>query len=200
MKIIDAKGLDCPTPVILTKKALDDDSIFEVVTIVDNEVAMENVKKLAKSLSYSVKTEGKEAGFEISIKKSEEPEILEEPIVIDKNVGNEKNVVILCASEYFGRGDQKLGSVLVNSFFYSLTEIDNPPKAIIFMNSGAKLALKDSKILDSLNELENKGCQILTCGTCLNYLNKEDELAIGEITNMYTATEMMTNSDNLISI
>ncbi|MFP4456853.1 MAG: sulfurtransferase-like selenium metabolism protein YedF [Clostridia bacterium] len=200
MKIIDAQGLDCPNPVILTKKALENDKVGGVITIVDNEVAKKNVEKLAKSLAYSVITETKTDSFEIKITKNEDKNTLPEPIVVGEEFDKGKNIVILCSSEYFGRGDEKLGSILVNSFFYSLTEVNTLPKTIIFMNSGAKLTLKDSKILDSLRDLETKGCEILTCGTCLNYLNKEEELVIGEITNMYTATEVMMSSDNLITI
>jgi len=201
MKIIDAKGKACPTPVILTKKALEDSSVSKITTLVDNDVARKNVEKFAKKMSYDFNTITKEDAFEISIsKKGTFDSIEEKPIVVEEKSFSGNNVVLLCSSETFGRGSKDLGKVLMNSFFYSLTELSRPPKTIIFMNSGANLTLKNSKILDSLHELADKGVILLTCGTCLNYYEKEKELAIGEITNMYTATEIMLESDNLISI
>lgn len=199
MKVIDAKGKACPTPVILTKNALE--TANEVTTIVDNDVARKNVEKFAKSKSFQFSTIAKEDSFEILIKKDSKLESIEEkPLVVKEKSFNGNNVVLLCASDTFGRGSKELGKVLMKSFFYSLTELSNPPKTIIFMNSGANLSLKDSKVLQSLKDLSDKGVKILTCGTCLNYYEKENELAVGEITNMYTATEIMINSDNLITI
>ena len=42
---IDAKGLACPQPVILTKKALD--ACDEVTILVDNNAACDNIKRMA---------------------------------------------------------------------------------------------------------------------------------------------------------
>ena len=47
---IDARGLTCPKPVIETKKALEGIKEGNIITVVDNAVAKENVSKLAKSL------------------------------------------------------------------------------------------------------------------------------------------------------
>ena len=54
-KEIDARGLDCPQPVILTKKALEGEN--EVVVFVDNDIAMENVKRLGSNLGFTVTVE-----------------------------------------------------------------------------------------------------------------------------------------------
>ena len=48
MKIeIDARGLNCPMPVINTKKELDKIESGLVITTVDNAIAKENILKLA---------------------------------------------------------------------------------------------------------------------------------------------------------
>ena len=44
MKIVNAKGLACPRLVVLTKQALE--SHEQVMVIVDNDTALENVKRL----------------------------------------------------------------------------------------------------------------------------------------------------------
>ena len=48
---VDARGLNCPMPVINTKKELDKIEEGVVITTVDNEIAKENVLKLANSLN-----------------------------------------------------------------------------------------------------------------------------------------------------
>jgi len=64
---IDARNMACPQPVVLTKKALD--STNEVTTIVENDVAKDNVLKLAQSEGCSVDVERKEDGIYLTLKK-----------------------------------------------------------------------------------------------------------------------------------
>ena len=46
-EVVDARGMDCPHPVILTKRALEETD--RIITIVDNETACENVSRLAEN-------------------------------------------------------------------------------------------------------------------------------------------------------
>lgn len=59
MKTLDCRGLECPLPVVKTKDALKEENV--VSTIVDNEIAVENLTKFAKVKNYSVssKQEGR---------------------------------------------------------------------------------------------------------------------------------------------
>ena len=58
-KEVDARGHACPKPVIMTKKELDNINEGIIITIVDNEVAKENVSKLAKSVGYEYQVDKK---------------------------------------------------------------------------------------------------------------------------------------------
>jgi len=58
-KVIDARGLSCPLPVLKTKAALEEGHA-ELEVRVDNGAARENVIRFARSKGYSV--EVKEAG------------------------------------------------------------------------------------------------------------------------------------------
>ena len=75
MKTLDCRGLECPLPVVKTKEALKEENV--VSTIVDNEIAVENLTKFAKVKNYTVnsKKEGKDYIVEIS-KGDEEGAIL----------------------------------------------------------------------------------------------------------------------------
>ena len=65
VKEIDARGLSCPQPVFLTKKAIDAGDT-EIVITVDDTVARDNVKRLAENSGYNVKIE--ETGEEITLR------------------------------------------------------------------------------------------------------------------------------------
>ena len=48
MEKVDAMGKACPTPVIMTRKALRDND--KVITKVSEQIATENISKMAKQL------------------------------------------------------------------------------------------------------------------------------------------------------
>jgi len=52
-KVVDARGLSCPEPVILVRKALDE-ARFPIVVLVDAPAARENVRRLAEKAGCHV--------------------------------------------------------------------------------------------------------------------------------------------------
>lgn len=59
IKKIDARGLSCPLPVVLASKAIQE-GYEEISVVVDNEVAKENLLRLARNskLQSKISTEG----------------------------------------------------------------------------------------------------------------------------------------------
>jgi len=88
----------------------------------------------------------------------------------------------------------------MKGFFYALSESYNLPQAVIFMNSGVKLTVEGTEVLESLSVLESKGVEILSCGTCLDYFNLKDKLVKGGVTNMYTIVERLNEAKKVITI
>lgn len=199
-KEIDARGQACPKPVIMTKKELDNIDKGTVVTIVDNEVAVGNVSKLAKSLGYEYKFDKKNDNeYFISIIKGEsEGEYKEE--TISKEKLNSGDTVVIFSSDTMGKGSEGLGKILMRSFVYTLTEVTPYPSTLLFYNGGVKLTCEGSEILEDLKNLEKEGVEIISCGTCLDYYQIKDNLQVGEISNMYTIYEKMKNAANTINI
>jgi len=191
---VDARGLGCPVPVIKTKKALEAIEAGNVLTIVENTIARENVTKLVRSLNYEFHVVEDNGEFYIDITKGEGVEIAV------KDTGNFFDSVILCGSNKFGEGNPDLGDILIKGYFYTLSELDVVPKAIIFLNSGVHLATTNSKVLKDLTTLESKGVEIISCGTCLDFYGIASELAVGGVSNMYTIVEYMNNSKKVIRI
>ena len=66
--LIDARGLSCPEPVIMIRKAMaSNDSEYEM--IVDNNVSKENVTRYATHQGYTVNVTEKDNEYYLSIKK-----------------------------------------------------------------------------------------------------------------------------------
>ncbi|WP_409228429.1 sulfurtransferase-like selenium metabolism protein YedF [Gudongella sp. SC589] len=196
---IDAKGLACPKPVILTKKELDSMEGGSVRTVVDNVTARENLSKLAGSmgLEFSVEELGGTVFAVTILKSGEKEEERDEDIIIQKPDGG---MVLVIQSDQMGKGDEELGKLLMKSFIYTVNETKPHPKAILFYNGGVKLTVKDSPVLDDLQDLLDAGVEIISCGTCLDFYNLKDSLAVGDISNMYTIYEKMQSGTNTITI
>lgn len=196
MKIeVDARGLNCPMPVIHTKKELDKIEEGLVVTTVDNDIAKENILKLAKSLNCEAKVIKEEKDFiSIEIKKGDNV-IIEQ----NENVALENKCVFI-SSDKMGTGNDELGNVLIKGFIYTLTESKPYPQNIILVNGGVKLSTENEATVENLKILEEAGVNILSCGTCLDYYNLKEKLQVGSVTNMYTIVEIMKESSQTITI
>ena len=79
-----------------------------------------------------------------------------------------------------------------------MTQQDELPRTMLFYNGGAKLTCEGSPVLDDLKSLAEQGVEILTCGTCLEHYGIKDQLAVGEVTNMYVIVEKMENASVVV--
>lgn len=108
--------------------------------------------------------------------------------------------VLAISSDKMGRGDDQLGEVLMRSHLHTLTEVDPVPDRVILFNSGVKLAVAGSPVLDDLRALVDRGAVILLCGTCLGHFGLKEEVAVGEISNMYDITETLLRADVVVDL
>ncbi|MDW7670440.1 MAG: sulfurtransferase TusA family protein [Bacillota bacterium] len=69
MNNIDARGLSCPQPVLLTKKAVQQNPA-DVTILVDNETAKNNVLRFLQHSGYTVAIETSEDTIQLQAKKS----------------------------------------------------------------------------------------------------------------------------------
>jgi selenium metabolism protein YedF len=192
---VDVRGLACPQPVIATKKALDSMEQGVIFTIVDNEVAKENVVKFAVANGCGVSVTEEQGEFSIRITKGVAKE---EDLGLTKQEKND--LVYVLTQDTLGHGKKELGEVLIKSFFYTVLENRPLPKAIYFINSGVMLALSDSAVLEYLLGLAAEGVELLSCGTCLDFYKVKDKLAVGTVTNMYAIVDAMTKSGRVVTL
>lgn len=199
MITVNAIGDACPIPVVKTRKAMETIKGSEVVeTLVDNEIAVENLKKMAGQMGYQVKDQKLEEGkYSVQIMVTEAEKIQADICDCRPTAASDKVVVI--RSNVMGEGDPELGKVLIKGFIYALSQQEELPKTILFYNGGAYLTCEGSASLDDLKELEHRGVKILTCGTCLNFYGLSEKLKVGEVTNMYEIAETMSKASLIVS-
>ena len=202
MITVNAIGDACPIPVVKTRKAMETIKGSEVVeTLVDNEIAVENLKKMAGQMGYQVKDQKLEEGkysVQIVVTEAEKTEKIQADICDCRPTAASDKVVVI-RSNVMGEGDSELGKVLIKGFIYALSQQEELPKTILFYNGGAYLTCEGSASLDDLKELEHRGVKILTCGTCLNFYGLSEKLKVGEVTNMYEIAETMSKASLIVS-
>ncbi len=200
MKTIDARGLACPQPVLLTHKALQEHD--EVTTLVDNQVATENLRRLATGKGYEVQVRSDPDGYLVHLRHPgrtpELPGMSAAPDPAPEPQGTQGGTGLLLTADALGHGSEELGQLLIRTFFHTLGESQTPPSTAIFMNSGVKLAVEGSPVLEDLGILAGKGMAILVCGTCLKHFDLMERLAVGQVSNMYEISEHLLGAPRVL--
>ena len=200
-------GKACPMPVVEAKKALASPQTQGIIMKVDNMIAVQNLDKMAISREYLLSHKEANGVFEVTIKKDEGAQKYGKQPLSERKTEEEpeqaspaKTLVVVIGSDVLGSGEEELGKILMKSFIYSLAALDDAPSSVIFMNRGAFLTTEGSNAISDLKALEEKGTEILTCGTCLNYYNLTDSIEAGSITDMYGIVERMARADSTINV
>lgn len=202
---VDAMGDQCPIPVIKTKKALKEITETTLVEVhVDNEIAVQNLSKMAKQKNLEYKCEKlEEQHYIIKINAEAEGVSIQQkaPAENDKEIcypDRKSNTVVVLSSNQMGNGSEELGQILMKGFIFALTELDELPSTVLLYNSGVKLSTEGSNSIEDLKTLQSQGVEILSCGTCLNYYDLTEKLQVGDVTNMYFILEKMAQADKII--
>lgn len=186
---VNAVGEVCPKPVIMTKKALKEIESGVVEVSVDNQTSKENVEKMAKEMGHTFETKEEGNVFVITITKAGEKQ---------EKSSKEENIVISIGSDKMGEGEDELGKILIKGFIYALTEAETLPKTVLLYNKGVLLASTFEDTVKDLKVLEERGVEILSCGTCANFYHVQDQIKVGTLTNMYTILERQMKATKVI--
>ncbi|MDD3346591.1 sulfurtransferase-like selenium metabolism protein YedF [Oscillibacter sp.] len=195
---IDALGKACPTPVILAKQAIDG-GVRDLTISVDNDMAVQNLSRLAQSQHMTAQAVPISGGFDVHITGEGGGETAPETVCCPAAEHTE-DCTFFIGKDHIGEGDGELGRSLMKMFLYTLTQRAEPPRALLFMNSGVRLPAGEAQIVESLQALEKKGCEILVCGTCLNFYNLAGELKVGTVSNMYDIVERMDAAAKVVTV
>lgn len=218
MKVIDMLGKPCPIPVIEAKKALAAREVDKVLLRVDNFVAVQNLEKMARGyqLSFSFDEIAGDS-YEVRIAKKDSSLPVKPSTGVGAAVGARdasdvkassststaapaEGVTVVLGKDTLGAGAEELGKILIKGFIYSLTELPVAPKQLLCFNAGVRLAAKNSNTVDDLRKLEEAGTEVLLCGTCVNFYELQEEVAVGSITDMYGITSRLAEARSVITV
>ena len=243
---IDAKGKPCPQPVILAMRALGGLKDGETLQVqVDNEAAVENLKRMAQKNGAAVQVKADGANWTVEIVPADSAAAdvgAGSADAVEGGAGSADAVeggagfadaveggagsadvaqagqsaeeqarqicampargpvVVAVGSAEMGNGDPRLGRILMKSFLYSLTQLEELPQTVLFFNGGVRMTTEGSESLEDLKALESQGVEILSCGTCLDFYGLKDKLLVGGITNMYVIAQTMAGAGNVVKI
>ena len=192
---IDARGLGCPQPVLLTKKAVEDGADAVKVTV-DNEAASGNVSRFLGTKGFAATVTRDGAIFVVAGAKSGAAACACETLPAEP-AGAKRAVFI--SHQTIGGSDAVLGEVLMKAFLGTLTQYGDAerPEVIALMNEGVKLAVKGSSSAETLAEFEAQGGKVLVCGTCLKHFGLTDLLGAGVVSNMFEIASTLLNHRTL---
>jgi len=202
-KLVDCRGLACPQPVINTKKALEEADSDTITTIVDNDVARQNVTLFAKNAGHQVREQQKDGFYHLTINRGDAS-----PPAIQDNESEAQTsasaqvggTVYFITSNELGQGSPDLGEVLIKSLFTTLTDMNPPPSALLFLNTGVYLTCQGSPVQEQLETIQGTGTIILACGTCLEYYHLKEKLLFGNISNMLEINNWLAGPHKVITI
>ena len=199
---VNAMGDTCPIPVVKTKDAIRqlgaDGGVVE--TLVDNEIAVQNLTKMANQKGYGVESEKlgeNEYRVVMTVGAGADLPAEGEETVCAVPAG-QKNTVVVVGADHMGEGEGELGKNLLKAFLYALSQQKTLPRTILFYNGGAFLTCQGSLSLEDLKSMAERGVEILTCGTCLNFYGLTEKLAVGGVTNMYDIVEKQMAADLIV--
>lgn len=202
-KILDANGLSCPEPVLMTRDAVEAGGFEELEVMVDNDGAKENVSRFLESQNFSVSVFSKDAGYRIVAHPGEDSPGEEsrtgviEPLVA---CGERQKIMVLASTDRMGFGDDGLGKKLMVSFIKTIKEMGEDLWRLVFVNNGVKLTVEESPVIEDLLAYEEQGLHILVCGTCLDHFGLVEAKKAGETTNMLDIVTAMQMADKVIKI
>ncbi len=208
-KSVDARGRACPQPVIMSRKVLAEGGLDEIEIVVDNAPARENVVRFLKftgaaeprvasagsvhtiTAAVSADMVRKAAGAEPAPSCDDETE---------SAASRSGGKTVFLPTDQIGRGDESLGKLLVKGFLYTLGELAVPPRVVVLMNAGVRLATEREDTIPHLKTLAAKGVDILVCGTCLDYYHLTEKLAVGRVSHMYEIAGRVLEAADVVTV
>ena len=200
---VNAIGDACPIPVVKTKNAIRELGGSGAVEInVDNEIAVQNLLKMAKQKEYEAEFEKKSNTEYIVTINVNGGEVSDAKPVTKETVKSYeiklKETIVVIDSDKMGDGDEEFSKTLLKGFIYALSSQDIPPAKILFYNAGVRLTTEGSASIEDLKVLKKAGAKIYSCGACLNNYGLSEKLLVGEVTNMYDIVSYLMEADLVI--
>jgi selenium metabolism protein YedF len=199
---LDCRGLNCPQPVLETKKRIETDRPAALTVIADNDAAKENVTRFLTTNGYAVDAQRDGALWKLAAADQGADAGAGPAGAARPNRAPDdgpQRIAVFLTSDTMGRGDDVLGAKLMGNFIPTLKELGDELWRIVMVNGAVRLAATPGPILDALKELEAAGVSILVCGTCLDHFGLVNQRAVGQTTNMLDVVTSLQLASKVIT-
>jgi selenium metabolism protein YedF len=199
MKTIDCRGMQCPKPLILTKKELNTLEPGQSIEIlIDNETSRQNVERFLTDNGVEVSVVASGGQFTLKATKRLQEAVAGNEQAYCLPSGTGRPHVICFTSDCMGNGPAELGTILMKAFVNTIKEVKPLPSHCVFYNTGVNLLVEGSTLIEPFRLLSEQGVRLLACGTCLDYFKVKDKLRVGTVSNMYTILETLSAAGHVI--
>lgn len=100
--------------------------------------------------------------------------------------------IIIFSSEGLGGGEAELARKMMRGFIKMLTKQKVKPNSLFFLGDSVKLLVKESPVLEFLQELKAQGVEILACRAALEWYALEKDLEVGQISSTGVLMQKMS--------
>lgn len=198
---VNAVGEECPIPVVKATKAMQ--AMKEAGTLeilVNNAPAVQNLSRMAAGHHFSARTEERGNGVSAVVIDVTGPV---SPVALDTTgdlcgLPASGDFVVAVDTDAMGRGSDELGKTLLKGFLFAVSQLPSLPRTILFYNGGAHLTCEGSASLEDIRSMADRGVDIRTCGTCLNFYGLTEKLEVGSVTNMYEIVETLAKAGKVV--
>ena len=120
--------------------------------------------------------------------------------IFDRKILEEANNISFVYTSLAIGSDRQLGKVLLETYIYTLSELEFLPKSIILFNEAVLLTLPISDCCLYLKRLQDRGVEILVCDTSANYYDIVKRMQVGKLIGMKSIIEKQLGATKLINI
>ena len=197
---IDARGLRCPQPLVLTKKALEGISEGEHLRVlIDNETSRDNLIRFLKDHGITPQLYTDNGVYTLEMEKVVGVPRLGDAAAYCSPVSSAGTVLVLNGSG-MGSGSEELGKILLQACVNTLKEVTPLPSAILCYNAGVFVTAQGAPTVPAMVELVAQGVMLLVCGTCVDYFDLKGKIAVGTISNMYDILQQLSTANRIITL
>lgn len=189
MNSIDCRNWLCPKPVIEVRKILLAAPQDPLCVLVEDDVARQNLQRLAATLGWQVAESSSAGGAALEFTPAATAAAV---------TTSSATTVVLVAAATMGSGNDELGRILLRNFLLTLAELEIPPATIYFINDGVKLTVAGADTVEILQKLSDLGIDLAACGLCLDFFKLREKVAVGRITNMLDIVQGMANAGSVL--
>jgi hypothetical protein len=107
------------------------------------------------------------------------------------------DTIVVLNQDQMGHGDRALGQKILGTFLKKSIALPDF-RAILLYNAGVKLVGADSPVLVELKLLEERGVDLVPCGTCLQHYGITP--AVGKVSDMDSIVRELGRAAKVITL